>query len=990
MKRLIFIVFIVSFQILSAQSTIDKFERGVKFYQEGFYSEAYQIFNEIKDSKELSYESLAQVYFLLGDIKYKLNEFVEATLDLENYVIKFPYDKNYDLALLRLGEIYFSLQIYNNAEKFLLKLLENVPESKYTGLANYWLGEVYSAQDKFQEAEKIFLEALTHKETNSKLDHTYFSLGYLYEKLKLYDKAEYYYESLILEFPNSQLTPLGLVRVALAHYINGNYNKAISRLNNPKVRSLSQQNLAEAYYILANSYYKIGKFYEAQLEFQNVVSRYPDSKMTRPAKYGLAWSFYQQNKFEQAHKMFKELSVGNDSLAERSLYWLGFISRNLENNSRAIQEFLDYISRYPSSEYTSKAKYQIGLINYELKKYQDAEKFLIEVIEDTLDEKTRASAALILGSIYLDRKNFRVAKSNFELAVSLIDERDDDYSDALLGLAISNFYLNNFDATIFIANKILSRKNLRDEDKVRFYLAESYFTLNQYNNAIKEYERVIKISSDDLLKELSTYGLIYCNFNSKNYSRAIQLAQQFLENFTYSKYYNEVKLRLADSYYAQKNFLRASQLYRDYFSDPDARGSDYVSYQLAQALFRAGNLEGAIDELKRFLSQYPASRYADEVQYLIGWIRFKQGKYETSIEEYKKVIQLFPSSPIIPLTYYSIGDAYFNLGSYEKAIESYNQVLKNFPNSPFVIDAMNGIQYAYVAQGKIDIAAQVISDFVLSNPGNPHLDKLLIKKGDLYFSQRRFQEAISAYREFISFFPNSSLVTSAYYSIAKAFIQIKSYDDALFNLAIIIRNYPNDQLADDAILETGNIYRTINKYDEAIEQFQSLIKNYPNSSLIPEAHYWLGKAYLEKGDVVRAKIQFIDVSLKFKESGFYSRALYDLGKIDFDSKPDSALSYFKKVVELRNDEFGAESQYLIGEILLKKKNYQDAIAEFLKLRYAFAGYTDWLVKGLFKVAQIYESLKDKRKAKEFYNEVAKLDPDGDLGKEAKLKLRRLR
>lgn len=990
MKRLILLILSLSFQISFAQSVFDNFERGVKLYQEGFYSEAYLVLSEIKESKELSYESLAQIYFFLGDIKYRLNEFIEATLDLENYVIKFPYDRNYDLALLRLGQIYFLLGAYDNAEKFLLKLIQNVSDSKYIGLAHYWLGEVYSAKDNLSEAEKNFLIALNFKETNTKYDHTLFSLGYLYEKLKLYDKAEYYYERLTVDFPNSHLTPFGLVRVALAYYINGNYNKAITRLSDPKVRVLSQQNLAEAYYILANSYYKIGRFYEAQVEFQNIVSRYPDAQMVRPAKYGLAWSFYQQNKFEQAHRTFKDLSTGKDSLAERALYWLGFMSRNLENNQRAIQEFNEYISRYPTSDYTTKAKYQIGLIHYELKKYQDAERYLIEVIEDTLDNKTRASAALLLGTIALDRKNFRVAKSNYELAVSLINETDEDYSDALLGLAISNFYLNNYDAAIFVLTKILNRKNIREEDKVRFYLAETYFVLNQINNASKEYERVQRVSNDDLLKELALYGLIYCNFNSKNYNRVVQLAQQFLENFTYSKYYSEVKLRLADSYYAQKNFVKASQLYRDYFSDPEARGSDYVSYQLAQALFRAGNLEGAIDELKRFLMQYPVSRYADEVQYLIGWIRFKQGRYEPSIEEYRKLIQTFPNSPIVPLAYYSIGDAYFNMGMYDKAISNYEMVLKNFPRSDFVIDAMNGIQYAYVALGKIDVAAQVITDFVYSNTGNPHVDKLLIKKGDLYLSQRRYQEAISSYREFISFFPNSPLAPVAYYSIAKSFNQLKSYDDALYNLSIITRNYPNDELVDDAMLEMGNVYRTLNKYDQAIEQFETLIRNYPNSNLVSEAYYWSGKAHLEKGDIVRAKLLFLEVSTKFKASGFYSRALFDLGKLEYDVRPDTAISYFRKVVELRNDEFGAESQYLIGEILFKKKNYQDAIAEFLKLRYAFAGYTDWLIKGLFRVAQIYETLKDKKKAREFYNEVAKLDPKGDLGNEARNKLRRLK
>ncbi|MCX8056838.1 MAG: tetratricopeptide repeat protein [Ignavibacteria bacterium] len=990
MRRLIFLALILLFRLSFAQSAVEKFERGIRLYEEGFLSEAYQTLNSIKEDKSLSYESLAQIYFLLGEIKFRLNDFIEASLDLENYVIKFPYDRNYDLALLRLGEIYFNLGVYTNAEKFLLKLLENNRDSKYLGLGYYWLGEVYSIQNDFERAEKSFLTALELKSSNTRLDYTLFSLAFLYEKLKLFDKAEYYYERQIIDFPNSDLTPHALVRVAYAHFTNGNYNKAITRLSDPKIRTLSQQSLAEAYYILANSYYKIGRFYEAQVEFQNVVNRYPNSPMLRPAKYGLGWSLYQQNKFEQAHKIFKELSAGNDSLAERSLYWLGFISRNLENNNQAIKEFSDYISRYPSSEFTTKAKYQIGLIYYELKNFQDAERFLIEVLEDTLDEKTRASAALILGTISLERKNFRVAKSNYELAVSLISENDEDYSDALLGLGISNYYLNNFDAAVFIFNKILSRKNIREEDKVRFYFGETYFAQNQFNNAIREYDRVIKITNDEQLKELSTYGLIYCYFNTKNYSRVVQLAQQFLQNFTYSKYYNEVKLRLADSYYAQKNFAKASELYRDYFSDPSAKGNDYVSYQLAQALFRGGNLEGAIDELKRFLSLYPSSRYSDEVQYLIGWIRFKQGKYEVSIEEYKKLLQNFPNSPILPLALYSIGDAYFNLGKYDLAIFNYEQVLKNYPNSDFVIDAMNGIQYAYVSQGKIDQAAQVITDFVYSNPGNRHLDKLLIKKGDLYLNQRRFQEAIAAYREFISFFPNSSLVPLAYFSIAKSFVQLKSYDDALFNLSMIIRNYPNDELADDAMLETGNIYRILNRFDDAIQQFETLIRNYPNSNLIAESYYWLGKAYLEKGDITRAKFYFIDVSNKYKQSGFYSRALFDLGKIELNSRPDTALSYFRKVVELRNDEYGAESQYLIGEILYNKKRYQEAIAEYLKLRYAFAGHTDWLVKGLFRVGEIYELLKDNKKAREFYNEVAKIDSKGELGNQAKSKLRRLR
>jgi TolA-binding protein len=192
------------------------------------------------------------------------------------------------------------------------------------------------------------------------------------------------------------------------------------------------------------------------------------------------------------------------------------------------------------------------------------------------------------------------------------------------------------------------------------------------------------------------------------------------------------------------------------------------------------------------------------------------------------------------------------------------------------------------------------------------------------------------------------------------------------------------------LLEIGNIYRVTQKYDQAIESFDMLIKNYPGSNLIPEAIYWTGKAFLEKGDVAKSKIYFNNIVNKYNQSGFYSRSFYELGKIEMTTRPDSAISYFKRVVELRNDEFGAESQYLIGEILFNQKKYNEAIAEYLKLRYAFAGYTEWLAKGLFRVAETYEILKDKKKAREFYTEVSKLDPQGELGKEAKNKLRKLR
>lgn len=988
--KLIFSIIIFFVQILFGQFYFSRYQRGIELYNNGYLIEAYNLFSELKNENSLTNESLSQIYFLLGEIKYKTGELYEASLDFENYIIKFPYDKNYDLALLRQGQIFFHLGNHDKSIQYLTKLINQTPFSKYLGLAHHYLGENFSILKDYDKSEKHFVLAIENEKSNQELDHTLFSLAYLYEKKGLLSNAEKYYTKLIYEYKDSPLSPQALVRIGLIYYLNGKYNDAISKLTDSRVKQLDQTYLSEAYYLLANSFYKQGKFYEASVEFQNVINRYPRSKMVRPSKYGLAWSYYQQKKFEQAHNILLDLASGNDSLAERGNYWVGYISRNQGKFDRAIDEFNNYCKKYTNEEFTYEAKYQIGMIYYELKRYSEAETILLSILEGSINNKLRANINLILGSIALERKNLLLAKNYYESAVSLLDEKDIDYSEALLGLSIANYYLNNSDASILSLKTILTLKNVREKDKVYFYLAENFFARQQYSEALKNYELVIENSESDEIKELSYYGLIYSYFNLKDYVKAIRFAEKFLKDFTYSTRYLEVKLRLADSYYATKNFEKASALYRDYFSDPDAKSSDYVSYQLAQAMYRAGNLDGAIEELNRFLKIFPTSRYVDEVQYLIGWIRFKQGKYEQSITEYQKVISNYQNSPIVPLALYSIGDAFFNLGMYDKAIENYNRVLTEYSQSDFVIDAINGIQYAYLAKGNIEDAAQAITNFVLSNQGNKNLDKLFIKKGDLYLSQRRFQEAIASYREFISAFPNSQLVPLAYYSIAKAFIQLKSYQDALYNLSIIVQNYSSNELVDDVLLEIGNIYRELNQFDRALSSFDELLNKYPTSNLIPETIYWVARTYLDKGDLELAIKFYNRILMEFNKSNFYSRALFDLGKLKINQEPSVAMNYFKEVVELRNDEYGAESQYLIGEILFNQKKYREAISEYLKLKYAYAGHFDWLIKGVFRIAEAYEKLKEMKKAKEFYNEVYKMDPKGELGKEAKKRSGKIR
>ncbi len=173
-----------------------------------------------------------------------------------------------------------------------------------------------------------------------------------------------------------------------------------------------------------------------------------------------------------------------------------------------------------------------------------------------------------------------------------------------------------------------------------------------------------------------------------------------LKRYPKNKRVTDAKLRLADSYFGSKNYSAASRVYQELFSS-DAKQSTnpYARYQYAQALYKSGKTEDAINEFMEIQNKFPTSEYAEVSLYTIGWIYFQKKEYSKSITQYNYVIIKYPKTKLEPIIYYSIGDAHFNMEKYDSAIVNYEKVLSNFPSSQYVFDAVNGIQYSYVAKG---------------------------------------------------------------------------------------------------------------------------------------------------------------------------------------------------------------------------------------------------------------------------------------------------
>jgi TolA-binding protein len=95
------------------------------------------------------------------------------------------------------------------------------------------------------------------------------------------------------------------------------------------------------------------------------------------------------------------------------------------------------------------------------------------------------------------------------------------------------------------------------------------------------------------------------------------------------------------------------------------------------------------------------------------------------------------------------------------------------------------------------------------------------------------------------------------------------------------------------------------------------------------------------------------------------------------------------VATTRNDAIGAEAQYLLATIFAERKDWNNAVTAYLRVRYVFPSYEEWVTKAYLGLGIAYENLNDLRKAKEAYQNVLRLKKDEPSVVEAERRLQAL-
>jgi tetratricopeptide (TPR) repeat protein len=539
---------------------------------------------------------------LLSEAFLKTNNYAEAISYIESLKnrstrINTAYQK---LAYYRGTEFFNSGQYSEAKSMFSKSMLFNYDRDIYVAAA-FWKAEVYSINKEYDEAINAY--ALVFEKTGDD-DNEYhlksrYGIGYAYYGIRKYDKALPHFREYVNKLANASDKMFysdALLRLADLYYVDRRFSEAL------KYYDLAIKNFtADVDY----AYYQKGivqvyeeKLPEAKASFETVINKFPNSLYYEGAIYQKAQLDTRNNELILALQGYSKLigtKLNNHPYEPNALLKRAIIYNSLKRYDEALADYNLLLDKY----------YDLPLQEDALRGAQETYKLLDKNEEwvERLDElKKKNPESVLLDDIGFDAAKTLYDEGKYKKSITLFES-----------------YLSKYPQSI----------NAPDS---RYFLADSYYQLNDYENASRLYLEVINEKKSSYITK-TLQRLADINFKNQKYLAAKDYYLLFSSNSKNKKEKTNALLGLMETYYKLQQYdsteYFANEVLKSGNININAESNAYL--YLGRAAYAKGDDARATDYFLNLIN-YNNELMSAEAQYTISAIQYKQKKYKQSIE----------------------------------------------------------------------------------------------------------------------------------------------------------------------------------------------------------------------------------------------------------------------------------------------------------------------------------------------------------------------
>ena len=454
-------------------------------------------------------------------------------------------------------------------------------------------------------------------------------------------------------------------------------------------------------------------------------------------------------------------------------------------------------------------------------------------------------------------------------------------------------------------------------------------------------------------------------FKQKNYTRSVRYFSKVDLSLITEEERQEARYKLGYSYFSQRKFDEALQLF-NVLKRQSSPYSSASSYYAGYIEYERGEYDKAIADLERAQKD---EAYATVVPGLLANLYYKQKRYDDLIAYSKKVLD--GSQRVNEKDFYLLtADAYSGKGDYEQATKYYDlyaqQIKKIRPEIHYRIGYVN------YRQGNYDAA---IDNLKKSASGRDsigiyasyYLGILYLKKGNELYALTAFDQARKSTI-------NETLTEEAQYQYAKVSYSLGRSEQAIEAFKSFTTKYPNSDHIDEVNDLLSKAFLNTNNYNLAIEHIESLaVVNSSMQKVYQEATYLKGAELFNRGEYPKA-IEMFRKSLKYPVdyqykalTNLWAGEAYSVGR-----RYEQAIANYQAVLGntlVANTPYHIQARYGIGYAYYNTKQYDKALVHFKEYVNTLEKATDkqYYDDALLRLADCYYVTKSYDNALRYYN-----------------------
>ncbi len=924
--------------------------------------------------------------FFRGEELFEKEQYGAARKEFRSFIDQFQ-QKNDPMYLKALYyEGVSALELFNNDGVTLLEdFNKNYPESIYKTRIYYKLGRYYYQKKDYKEAIAWFSKLRAFDVDPEDKDEFFFKLGYanfqesnfpaartaFYEVkdgTSQYSAPSLYYYSHIAYMEQSYQTALEGFEKLLSdkrfkevvpyyitqiYYLQGRYAD-VTKFAPALVDSVKTSSVSSMNHLIGDAFYRVGKYDEAVLYLELYNKK---ENTTREEDYQLGYAYYRSSNFDNAIKLFDRVSQVKDTLGQIAFYHIGECYLKKGNNAYARTAFEQAaVMDGVDPKIQEDALYNYAILSYKLdiNPYDEAVEALELYLKKYPNSDRKSEVYQYLVNVYTSTNNYEAALKSLDKLANKDIRLKTAYQIVAFNHGVELF--QKADYTKAIDAFALVEKFPVDAEisaKAKFWTADAYYHLDNYQKAIQEYKSFISSPGNyaSNLRGEAYYSLGYAYLNTaKKDNPENPLLVSAFDNFLQSNPKDKIKkadayMRLADYYYITKRNELAIKNYKSAYELKSGNEDQALFYMaLTYGLSEKGTDE-KIRNMQDIVNNYPRSQYMMPSIYEIGIsYRFKE-QDDKALPYFQQLIKDYPTANLVPQAELNVADIYFKKKEYAKSEALYKKVIAEHETERIICSSVvDGLTNIYKARKELD-----------------KIDELKIYpcyQGD-DLEDTYYESAIEPYMD-------------------------SSFREAIPDLEKYLQKYPGGKYEVEISAYLANAYYRTGNEAKALEMYRTVLEK-PNTEFTELAAIRVSRNLYNNGDYEGALVYYNKLEQVTSRPATIYNTQIGLMRCHFLLENwANAADYAKKVLagapsgtpaSTPNSGIKLEAEYVKGVSLYHEENYTEAKPSL-----------EWVVKNTttelapeskFYIAEMYYKQKDNVKAENEIRALLKMKPAYD-------------